>query len=421
MTLEAQDLLNSAVGRRLCLAYLETLVDPAQPHRADDHSAAARFQYALRTASMVLDLSSGKSTVFGWDPHGNMLDHESFLAHLIEEAEERGLVGATSGSALAHALDQVELQDITDLVLMQALAQACANVHFWGQTPDGEEILCMLPEMHTALLRVAEHIIESPATSWWYEPWAPREQWLVRTYSGTHQQVSADVLPRLKQEHESLAVLIDASFQQVEQERTASQERATSPQLVFGGEWWSFPPYRLEKTTSMLPGIGPVGVYCEEDSAGSSEKIAWKVESTGGRIFEIAHANDWARLCSWYPFDVTATRLDTWGTDTGRRGKWVIPDWIKVAHDFDGVHLTAAAYIALSGTVIPVPDLGPSNEWASTITGWTPDWTYHFVPLTVSHRTCQVWQIDDSANGQTLWAPTSNADKGLRDLRSNGQ
>jgi hypothetical protein len=73
-----------------------------------------------------------------------------------------------------------------------------------------------------------------------------------------------------------------------------------------------------------------------------------------------------------------------------------------MANDFDGVHLSAAAYISLAGTAIPVRGLGAEGEWASSITGWTPDWTFHFTQIRVDVESRQVWQLDDNSPGP-IW------------------
>jgi hypothetical protein len=355
MTLDARDLLNSAVGRHLCLAYLESLA--CVEDIEEDTSAAGEFQRSLRTASMVIDLSQGSSTVFGWDPYGRLLDQEAFLQHLTEEAKSKGLVGPAAGPNLARQIARIELTEIGDLQLMQALSKATNAVHFWGQSPTGEEILMNGPESASAMLRVAHHIIESAASSWWYEPWAPCEQWLVRPVNAMNGEEPFELEPKTLREHESIAVLIEDAFDQAEREASARKHRQLGPQEPLGDVWWSFPAFLLEKTTSLIPGIGPVDLYCCEDSRGEDTKVAWKVSSAGQRIFEVADAEDWARLCAWYPQEVTATKLDMWEKNTRRRGRWVVPDWLKMANDFDGVHLSAAAYISLAGTAIPVRGL----------------------------------------------------------------
>ncbi len=399
MTLSARDLLNSAVGRHLCLAYLESLA--CADKEEDDTSPAGEFQRSLRTASMVIDLSQGSSTVFGWDPHGRLLDQETFLQHLTEEAKKKGLVGPAAGPNLARQIARIELTEIGDLQLMQALSKATNAVHFWGQRPTGEEILMNGPDATSAMLRVAHHIIESEASSWWYEPWAPHEQWLVRPVNAVAGGGPFELEPKTLREHESIAVLIEDAFDQAEREASARKHRQLNPQDSFGDVWWSFPAFLLEKTTSLIPDIGPVDLYCCEDSRGEETKVAWQVISAGQRIFEVAAADDWARLCAWYPQDVTATKLDMWEGNTQRRGKWVVPDWLKMSNDFDGVHLSAAAYISLAGTAIPVRELGAEGEWASSITGWTPDWTFHFTRIEIDVESRQVWQLDDHAPGPT--------------------
>ncbi|SFA40070.1 hypothetical protein SAMN05444374_101432 [Rhodococcoides kroppenstedtii] len=70
---------------------------------------------------------------------------------------------------------------------------------------------------------------------------------------------------------------------------------------------------------------------------------------------------------------MTAQKRHEWYRTTGRAGRWVIPDWLRVGEVYDGVHLTAAGYLSAATTEIPVDD-----DCASVIAGWAPDETYWF-------------------------------------------
>lgn len=387
----------------MCLTYVETLVD--QSRVKTGLGPAEDFSKALKTAAMVLDLESGGSTVIGWDIDGQLLEQKNFLASLRQEAEELGVLGAQASQKLAQLLDLVPLRAISDLTMMQILAAAVGQMHFWGQEPSGEEQLATHPQLRRSMLRVAEHIVASEATAWWYEQWNAQDQWVVRVSSAWHDQTAQDGPLRTLAEHESLSILVRDAFETIEAEREARRNRYADPTQKLNGMWWSFPPYQLEKSTSRILGIGPVGVYCEEDGRGEASKVAWRVLPLGKAIFEIKCAEDWAMLCALYPNDVSATRLDMWEFNTGRRGRWVIPDWLAMANDYDGVHLTAAAYIALAGAVIPVPELDFSGDWASSIAGWTPDWTFYFAPVVADQDSHQRWVIEEAENELEVWEP----------------
>lgn len=96
---------------------------------------------------------------------------------------------------------------------------------------------------------------------------------------------------------------------------------------------------------------------------------------------EIRQAGDWAELCRQFPLEVTASRRHDWYRATGRIGKWVIPDWTSVGEHFDGVHLSAAAYLQVAGLAVPI-----EADSASLIAGWDPDATWWFRPEVIDVR-----------------------------------
>ncbi len=68
---------------------------------------------------------------------------------------------------------------------------------------------------------------------------------------------------------------------------------------------------------------------------------------------------------------MTAQKRHDWYRTTGRDGRWVMPDWSRVAEMYGGVHLTVTGYLAAAGTAIDVDD-----DAASVIAGWAPDETH---------------------------------------------
>jgi hypothetical protein len=82
------------------------------------------------------------------------------------------------------------------------------------------------------------------------------------------------------------------------------------------------------------------------------------------------------------------------GRDSREAGPWLVPDWSRVAQEWDAVHLTVAGYLASATRCIPVPDAADATgtagttgttgtagstgrvEAASVIGGWGPDVTY---------------------------------------------
>jgi hypothetical protein len=115
-------------------------------------------------------------------------------------------------------------------------------------------------------------------------------------------------------------------------------------------------------------------------------------DSAPRQIFEISDAGAWTDLCREYPLDVTASRRHDWYRVTGRDGRWVIPDWSRVALDFDGVHLPIDTYLASAGLTISV-----GQDVGSMIAGWDPDETYWLRDMPCDPTTASYWtRTDDS-------------------------
>jgi len=101
-------------------------------------------------------------------------------------------------------------------------------------------------------------------------------------------------------------------------------------------------------------------------------------------------------LCRANPLEVTASRRHDWFRTTGRHGAWVIPDWQAVEGEWDAVHLSVAAYLALAGRAIEV-----DGERASVIAGWSPDTTWWLTEPPTSDVPPQNWH---RADPQAPWS-----------------
>lgn len=113
------------------------------------------------------------------------------------------------------------------------------------------------------------------------------------------------------------------------------------------------------------------------------------------RVYEIAEAADWVRLCRDYPLEVTWGRHVTWHECTGRQGRWLIPDWSRVARDFDAVHVTVLGYLGTAGEVLDLDD-----GFATLLAGWDPDETYW---LGGSSRLSEESESWHRREGDDLW------------------
>lgn len=139
------------------------------------------------------------------------------------------------------------------------------------------------------------------------------------------------------------------------------------------GEW----PWRSTWTvTAPPPELHETLVIAWEMYFGRIHR--WKIDvASAGRVFEIHCPDDWERLVTAYPDDVSG-RHSGWelpGPNQHRREvadvisasagaaarvdvRVVMPDWKHVALDWDSVHLSWAGMLTCEGHVIDVPDLG---------------------------------------------------------------
>lgn len=135
-------------------------------------------------------------------------------------------------------------------------------------------------------------------------------------------------------------------------------------------QWWSVPPTR-SSTRSLFDGT-PAALWFVEDGMGWKRAVSRRMRVPSGvRAYEIDGPQAWAQLCREFPVEVTAQKRHDWYRATGRAGRWVVPDWPRVAEQYDGIHLTVRGYLSSAGTAITVDD-----ATASVIAGWAPDETY---------------------------------------------
>lgn len=286
---------------------------------------------------------------------------------------------------VAHRLSGLALPEVTPARLRSALAQAVDTAMYW-QEPDGEDVLTATEPVRRELHRVGEHIARSPHSQWWTTPPASTDQWSVWT--------RGDDRPDSPDSPESTA----ADRLRLWRERTLeNEERSTrDPGASFSG-WWSTPP--TQSSTRLLSDGTPAGLWFVEDSMGWERAVTRCVTiSADAKVYEIDGLQAWTELCRRFPLDVTAQQGEDWRLTTGRSGRWIVPDWTRVAGEYEGVHLTVAGYLAAAGTAIDVAD-----DTASVIAGWGPDETYWLTDAAFVNGDFQTWVCD--TNGRhPLWA-----------------
>jgi hypothetical protein len=88
------------------------------------------------------------------------------------------------------------------------------------------------------------------------------------------------------------------------------------------------------------------------------------------RVMEIHTPEDWVRLVTTYPFEVSASRRQDWWRATGAREPLYLPDFQAIARDWDGIHVSTRGYLTTATRALPA--LGG----CTVLAGWNPDQTW---------------------------------------------
>jgi hypothetical protein len=278
------------------------------------------------------------------------------------------------------ALDDPENEEL----LLECVADSVGAARYY-QDPDALDLALADPRIQAALAPVATRI--AAAAKWWSDPVDPLKQVYV------DKREDGSIRPPV---FSGARVVLEAW-----RNKTTGPGRRHRGQWV-GGPWWSTPVsfFTVEDakrygeplpwvagTTRSRPGLGAVELLLEEDSFGAPAALCWPVRvRMPVRAFEIDNPDDWMELVERYGVDVTGKRIAHWSLATGLDRRWVIPDWLAVAEDYEVVHLTVNGYLTTSGRALAV-DTGSSTFLA----GWNPDMSY--------------WLSDvlEAAGSPTLW------------------
>lgn len=274
-------------------------------------------------------------------------------------AEPPSATPAEAGALLARAA----LRPPEDDELFEALRLAVDRARYW-QPPDGEDVLGATPAMRPGLLGVARTLAASPLTGWWTRRVDLTDQWMVEFEDEAPKRPpppSEEILARWRS-----AVDLD--------EERAPRERPSDSSRNFSGPWWSIPPRALVTTTGGWDGHLTVGVHLIEDRIRDVARPPRRAHSAGApAVYEVDGPGAWAHLCRLFPLEVTASRRHDWYRATGIDGRWVIPDWSRVAELWAGIHLNLHGYLTTAGSAIRV-----AHGLHTVLAGWNPDETFWF-------------------------------------------
>ncbi|HWU45235.1 MAG TPA: hypothetical protein VN133_00580 [Humibacter sp.] len=369
MTLDPEALLAGPRGRRVCL---EFALSGASGGAVD----ALELYQAVFYASLRLE----RPPVIRLTADGPDFDQRGVPSHSVED--------------VARLLAAVPLAEPVEREMLLCLAEVTRSARYW-QEPDGKDILAASPVLREPVSRVAAHLAESVGASWWSAAWDRSQQWVVRFLDPDRTKTESSAAANAFSEAGTEEVLQRWQVSQTDQEKVALRDRPSDPTASYSGTWWSTPDFGLTATTRSLGTLGPAGLWLVEDGLRWQSATATRVQvPPEARVYEIDGPRALAELCRRHPLDVTASRRHDWYRTTGRVGRWVIPDWSRIARDVDAVHLTVAGYLSTAGRAVPVDD-----DVATVLAGWGPDRTYWLTDVVLDVPSREVWNLD-----REMWA-----------------
>ena len=292
------------------------------------------------------------------------------LAAILASRDDGGLAeGFDSGSPLAA---------------LPVLNEIANHVSYWGDYT-ADDPLEDTP-VFAALQPVAELAAAAAGSQWWWSGLDRDGQGYVQWTQRTRYDARADPLPGPGR---TGPMLYEAARADAEREQQMAEYRRFPAGAGPGSQWWSCP--RAFETTRCLDGLGAVILAVCEDGFGDTEALVWPVAiSDEARVYEVDGPAAWQQLVTAYPRVATASYRHTWYW-TGWDGDWLVPDWPAVARDWDGVHLTVAAYLETAGRTLRV------GSARTMLAGWNPDETYWFADVLVPAGEPQHWRTDDGS------------------------
>ncbi|MDA8315778.1 MAG: hypothetical protein M0010_11490 [Actinomycetota bacterium] len=251
--------------------------------------------------------------------------------------------------------------DVGDsMAVLEALRHVTRGYGFWGNERDEDRLLLAAAD---DLRPVADALLASPATEWWWDDVVRGDQ----RFAARATDDRGTGPPRGDQVSEQ----VKTSTERLLAEETSARARHRSPSDVpqnASGDWWSIPipGFWTSRAVSPAPALHRV---CAEET-GDERVVVWSLGiASGARVLEIRAPADWARLVEIAPLEVTMSRLGDWRSWTGHEGPFYLPDWRVVAEHFDGVHMTVGGYLATRSVAVPVAD------GFSVLADWDPDAT----------------------------------------------
>lgn len=234
-----------------------------------------------------------------------------------------------------------KVETVSDATIF-AIASEFTNSYAHGLASEWRTFDPLLSDNQDALMPLARHLSERPGLAWWTESVSVHQQfaYLRKGVPGAH--TTAKAL--------ELANIADLD----------------------GSTWWVAPAGALVSSRGPVFGF-PCVIAAAPDDHWMKDPCdsLWALKvSTEARIFEIQTKDDWSRLVGTYPREGKDFLTFDWGLPPNPETRLLLPDWRRVAQDWDGVHLSFAGYLAATYEPIPI-----NEEHYTVLAGWHPDAT----------------------------------------------
>ncbi|GAA3635083.1 hypothetical protein [Microlunatus ginsengisoli] len=263
--------------------------------------------------------------------------------------------------------------------LLETLADVVGEAAYW-QPPGDQEKAADDPTVTDALRPVAAAVAAAPDAGWWTRPYLANDQPYV-SWIEDERATRATPPP-----------LTGVTDRLTEWRREAQQP---------GSVWWSTPNrWDVVTTAPSSRHVAAIQLALVEDSQGwHRARVARLQPRPEARVYEVGGVEDWTALVEAYPLDVGASRGRSWHALTGRDHRWLLPDWPRVAHDYDGVHLTVLAYLSGAGRALP------AAGGMTVLAGWEPDVTIWLTDALSQAENPTTWIATQPTRSTTRWRP----------------
>jgi hypothetical protein len=294
--------------------------------------------------------------------------------HAAQPAAAEPSAPAPAEAVIARRIDQVDLAALAScddpVALLGILGDAACG---WAFTDTGVEAVGVLGPAADALAAVADALAAAPGAAWWWEG-VDRDiqRWVTWSWGPPGPP--------------SLGAAGDGLRRSARDEAARTEAQAADDSIPFppgpgdphrSGMWWSAP--RAAGVIGTTRAVGPLpaaALAADEDNACLEAAEVWELTvDPAARVYEVDGPDAWRALVEGGPRDVTLSRRDDWYRWTGWAGRWLLPDWAKLAVEWDGVHVRAAAYLETAYRALPIADGA-----ATCLAGWGPDETVWIGP-----------------------------------------